>query len=250
MQTTMTIQIWLHKALDEDGEAGYHAWSLSQLGFATWAETESQLLEKTHSKLVDYWQFRQRHSLLSQTIPSTKHVQVEVVERVTGNEILFSPDYQVATSTLVDETIALIEATRCDLLELIHGTPDQVLDWDPPYRRFPSWARWRTIRQILAHIANAETHYYLPNIGIQPNISPATEKESWQEYLTSHRGATLQALHALKASRDLARVQFHDDGAWSVRKVLRRLVWHERLHTKSIQRIIKDYWDQHDRVTA
>ena len=250
MQTTATIQIWLHKALDEDGEAGYHAWSLSHLGFATWAETESRALEKIPPKLVDYWEFHRRHGLLSQYIPSLNHVQVEVVERVTGNEILFSPDYQAANSSLIAETIALLGATRSDLLERIRGTPDQVLDWYPPYRRFPSWARWHTIRQILAHIANTETHYYLPNIGIWPELSPATDEGSWQEYLAPHRDATLQALHALRASLDLARVHFLDDGAWSVRKVLRRLVWHERLHTKSVQRIIKAYWSQHGETVA
>ncbi|MEW6751956.1 MAG: hypothetical protein AB1505_13410 [Candidatus Latescibacterota bacterium] len=31
---------------------------------------------------------------------------------------------------------------------------------------------------------------------------------------------------------------------WSVRKVLRRLVWHELLHGKSIQRIAREYQAQ------
>ena len=239
-----TVQIWLHKAFDEDGDAGYHAWSFPHWGFATWAETESQVLEKVPSKLVEYWQFRQRHGLQQQDIPSVEHVRVEVVERVRGNEILFSPDYQAVTPELIEETVALLNATRADLWEVIRNAPEQVFDWDPPYRRFPSWAHWRTIRQILAHIANTETHYYLPNIGIEVDIPPAAEEGDWRESLVSHREATVEALHGLKISRDLARVEFHDDGAWSVRKVLRRLVWHERLHIKNIRRIIGAYWAQ------
>ena len=212
------------------------------LGFATWAETESHVLEKMPQKLLDYMQFRQRHGLSRHGVSSlSEHAQAEVDERVTGNEILFSPDYHAATPLFVEETISLLHATRAELLEAINGLPDQVLDWEPPYRRFPSWARWRTTRQILAHTANTETHYYLPNIGIRPNILPATESEPWQAYLTRHREATLEALRTLKTSHDLVRVHFYDDGAWSVRKALRRLVWHERLHTKSIRRIIKAY---------
>jgi len=142
MQFTKPIQVWLHKSLDEDGEAGYHAWVFPYLGFATWAETEPHVLEKIPQKLLDYLQFRQQHDLPPQDVPSPSgQTQVEVVERVTGNEILFSPDYQAATPRVVDETIALLHATRTELLEAISELADEVLDWDPPYRRFPSWAR-------------------------------------------------------------------------------------------------------------
>jgi len=251
MQFTKPIQVWLHKALDEDGEAGYHAWVFPYLGFATWAETEPHVLEKIPQKLLDYLQFRQQHDLPPQDVPSPSgQTQVEVGERVTGNEILFSPDYQAATPRVVDETIALLHATRTELLEAISELADEVLDWNPPYRRFPSWARWRTIRQILAHLANTETHYYLSSIGIQTDILPASENAPWQAHLSRHREVTMEALRILKTSHDLARIRFYDDGAWSVRKALRRLVWHERLHTKSIRRIIKAYWAQRDKFTA
>jgi len=241
---TTTIQVWLHEARDEAGEAGYNAWGLVHPGFSCWAETESQALEKTPSKLAEYWQLRQRHGLSSPSTACVEDVQVEVVERVAGNEILFSSDYQPATCSLIDETVALLDATRSDLLEAIRGLPDRVLDWNPPYRRFRSWARWRTVRQILTHIANTETHYYLPNIGLRTEIAPAREEGNWDDQLVIHRERTLETLNALQASHDLARVQFHDEGAWSVGKVLRRLVWHERLHTKSIQRIGRAYCSQ------
>ena len=254
MQFTKPIRVWIHKALDEDGEAGYYAWAFPYLGFATWAETEPRVLEKIPQKLLDYLQFRRRYELPPQdgSSPSgqVQVEQVEVVERVTGNEILFSSDYQAATPQFVDETIALLDATRTELLEAISEVTDDVLDWDPPYRHFPSWAHWHTIRQILVHIANTETHYYLPCINIATDIAPASEHAPWQAYLARHREVAVEALHILKTSHDLARIRFYDDGAWSVRKALRRLVWHERLHTKSIRRIIKDYRYQHDKFSA
>ncbi|HDL85688.1 MAG TPA: hypothetical protein ENH11_05100 [Candidatus Acetothermia bacterium] len=33
-----------------------------------------------------------------------------------------------------------------------------------------------------------------------------------------------------------------EEDIWSVRKVLRRLVWHELLHWKSIKRIVREYY--------
>jgi len=238
------IKVWLHQATDEDGEAGYHAWVLPYLGFATWAETECSVLEQVPHKLLEYLQFCQRRGVPFRdvSVPS----KVGVVERVAGNETLFGWDYRPATPSFIDETIALLDATRSELLEVVTELPDGIFDWDPPYRHFPSWARWRTIRQILAHIANTETHYYLPNIGIQPTISPTLDEDApWQKDLIQHREETLEALRNLKKARDLSRIRFDDNGAWSVRKVLRRLVWHERLHTKSISRIIKTYQAQH-----
>ena len=194
-------EVSLHRALDEDGDAGYLAWSPLHLGFATWAGSESEVLARVPSKLKDYLQFRQ---LLSDSNPSAQQMDVEVIERIAGNEVLFSHDHEAATSGLIEETIALAEAARRDLVELVAGASDRVLDWDPPYRRFRSWARWRTIRQVLAHVANTETHYYLSNIGIRPDILPASEEGAWQDNIAAHREATLEALHSLKASGDLA----------------------------------------------
>ncbi len=236
-------KVYLHRVLDEDGESGYLAWIPSCLGFATWGETENEVLAKVPEKLLEYIRFRERFGV---PCPAGSRLsEVEVAERVSGNEILFDWDYLPATPSLIDETIGLLHATRTHLLSLVAGLSDDALDWNPPYRRFSTWANWRTIRQILVHIANAETHYYLPNIGIHPAVPPAGSRDPWKHNLRKHRNVTTEALRKLKAEQDLSRVHFFDaEGGWSVGKVLRRLVWHERLHFKSIERIIGVYQAQ------
>jgi hypothetical protein len=127
------------------------------------------------------------------------------------------------------------------LLATVESLPDSVLDWDPPYRQFDSWAWWKTIRQILAHIALCEVGYCLPSIGWHVGFDPGEiEHRPWQEHLQCSRKETQRFLEELKSSPDRARITETDE-TWSVRKVLRRLVWHERLHWKSIQRIARDY---------
>lgn len=171
------MRIWLHEG--HDGEPGVEAWAPDWLGFATWAEDRAQLAVKLPAKLDEYRQWCERQG--------------------------------------VALAIRLLAATRADLLALLDARPAELLDWDPPYRRFAPWASWRTIRATLAHIADAETHYYLCNLGCEPESPPVDTSRDWRAKL---------ALELPYGRED-----------WSVRKSLRRLVAHERQHTKSIARI-------------
>jgi len=141
----------------------------------------------------------------------------------------------------VDLTVRLLAATRSDLLDTVGKLPEAALDWDPPYRSFASWATWRTVRQILAHLANTETHYYLAWIGFIPRSSPAPADGDWREFLGEHRSETLSRLRELRDSPNRRRVINRDGEEWSAAKVLRRLVRHEILHSKSIGRIGREY---------
>ncbi|MFQ5845536.1 MAG: hypothetical protein ACE5JG_11180, partial [Planctomycetota bacterium] len=60
----------------------------------------------------------------------------------------------------------------------------------------------------------------------------------WRRFLPRSRDQTVAFLHSLKKGPDLARVGGAGGEPWSIRKVLRRLVRHELLHCKSVQRIV------------
>jgi hypothetical protein len=154
---------------------------------------------------------------------------------------LFSPDHAPCAPDEIDLTLRLIAASRDDLVRAVEGLPEAALDWDPPYRAFLEWATWRTVREILAHVANCETHYYLPAIGHEPMVPPVSPQGDWRGALAEQRAETIAFLGGLKTAADRARVTFDGEEAWSVRKVLRRLVWHELLHWKSIRRIGRDF---------
>jgi hypothetical protein len=176
---------------------------------------------------------------------TVESLDIEIVGRFIGNEILLPPDLEPARVEDIDLTMRLLGRSRADLVAQLEGAPERVLDWDPPYERFAPWADWRTIRANLAHIANAETHYYTKNIGHIPLHRPADPCADWHTFLARSRGETIAFLEELKSSRDLCRVRTADYGfgeeSWSVRKALRRLVNHELLHAKSIRRIIHEY---------
>lgn len=229
------MRVWLHEMTGN--ETGWMAWCLDFHGFATWASSEAEVLGGVPTKLAEYQRWLAEHGLACPKVGG----DVQVVERVRGNEILFSWDYAPCGADEIDLTLRLLSASRSDLVKTIEVLPEAALDWDPPYQAFAEWATWRSIRAILAHLANCETHYYLSAVGHESQLPPASPDGDWATFLVAHREETVAFLRRLAASPDRARVCFGDDGAWSVRKVLRRLVWHERLHWKSIRRIGWDF---------
>jgi hypothetical protein len=232
------LHVWLH--LGHDGDPGVVAFAPDQLGFATWSESEAELLAALPAKFADYASWRARHGLPV----AAASAEVEVLGSLTGNEILFPCDREAATTGEIDLALALLRASRADLMADLEAAPEAAFDWDPPYARFAPWANWRTIRAILAHVANGETHYYTRSIGYEPEEPPADATGDWREFLPRSRERATKFLEGLRGS-DLGRVRAVDLGMeeewWSLRKALRRLVAHERGHAKSIRRILREH---------
>lgn len=233
------LRVWLHEG--HDAEPGCEAWALDVLGFATWAPTRAEVLAKLPAKLAEHARWRAKHALLVPDVAGG----IEVVATHEGNEPLFEPDRDPATPEEIDLAIALLGASRADLLDPLAGATDALLDWNPPYRRFASWADWRTIRANLVHVANGESHYYTRSIGYESSSPPAKAGDDWRVFLPRSRAEAVAFLRGVRSSGDRARVAALDHGFglehWSVRKALRRMVSHEILHAKSIRRIVGAY---------
>lgn len=236
------VRIWLHEGHDQ--EPGVEAWAPDVFGFATWAPSQAELDEKLPTKLVEHATWATEHG-----IPTELDGSWDIAGHMTGNEILFGPDREASTPGEIDLTIALLDATRATLLAELEEAPEEALDWDPPYRRFARWADWRSVRANLAHIANAETQYYLANIGHNPRLARARPSDDWRQFLPRHRDEATAFLRELRSSSDLCRLSARRLGPeieeWSVRKALRRMVRHELQHWKSIRRILGEFRSRH-----
>ena len=69
-------------------------------------------------------------------------MNIEIVEEVDGakaegveGEFVFEDDRRPLTDADIERVLRWMRYSRVDLLALIHGVPDAVLDWRPP--------RWR-----------------------------------------------------------------------------------------------------------
>lgn len=246
--------LWLQEMTGN--ESGWQAWDLRYLGFATWRPTRAEVLSRAPERLASHRAWLVGHGLdvppgsaadgglATCTEPTTQPDVVEpaapapsVVESVRGNEALFQHDREPAKLGEVELCMNLLRCTRADLLNVVTGLPDELLDWDPPYASFAAWARWRTVREVLTHVALTEVGYYLPAIGYAGPGARELAPLHWTEQLRLSRESTLAFLAELADADDRLRLAEGDE-SWSVRKVLRRLVWHELLHLKSVRRVM------------
>lgn len=229
------MRVWLHEHMGD--ESGWSIWSFDYLGFSTWASTRDEVISKAPEKLTDHLGWLKRHR---SDIESGSLERMEIVEEVAGDEPLFSEDLAPATHEEISSCIEFLGFSRSDLFHTVEDLSDSVLNWELPGRDLPEWAWWRTIRLILKHIAFVELGYYLPVI-TQPMITPEYLSDAgWCRQLSLSRRETIRCLENLKSAEDLVRLSRAEE-EWTLRKVLRRLVWHEIVHWKSIKRIIREY---------
>jgi uncharacterized damage-inducible protein DinB/predicted RNase H-like HicB family nuclease len=136
----------------------------------------------------------------------------------------FASDRPPVVDAELDDFKLLLIATREDLLSAVMGLSKDELNWEFSEERWP-------IRGVLNHIARAEL-WYLDRLGLAfpKNDLP----EDPMEALEKVRNHTITKLPTI-VNYTGALTQAGE--TWSVRKVMRRTLWHERDHTEHIQKL-------------
>ncbi len=212
-------------------------------GSWVFGRTPRSALKKVRAALVEWHGWLRRHG----ERPHIKVDEIEVVEdeilRVTYNPVeagkpepLFWSEVLPISGKEIERTIQLMNYSRSDLLKLVSALDEEVLDWQPPEKP-------RTIRNCLKHIGIVEW-WYITRLDID---LPEEFPEDVFELLHSTREVALHNLQNLpeeKWSGVFQPKKYVDPEAivcnlWTARKMLRRLVDHERLHTRYIEKILK-----------
>lgn len=174
-------------------------------------------------------------------IPSTVRVEANEVLHVTYDpaeagkpEPLFWSEVLPVSANDVKKTLRLLEYSRGDLLGLTSGLSRSALRWKPE-------GGPRTIENCLRHIAMVEW-WYVTRLDITlPTDFPADTFE----LLDYTRELARQSLRRLSEEERTRVFQPREDPSpvcnlWTARKVLRRFVDHERLHTRYVKRALED----------
>jgi hypothetical protein len=173
---------------------------------------------------------------------------VEVVEEVpvasftevADGEFCFDDDLEPSSREDVETALRRMSYARADLLAVVRHLPEAVLDWRPPASAVASdeWAPGvRSVRDILDHIAGSDG-YYARNVGSAPWTGPVGPKPGDLFEMRKHAVERLKALTARDLGAEFTHRQpWQQSGFehWTVRKSLRRIISHERFHTKEIE---------------
>lgn len=101
---------------------------------------------------------------------------------------------------------------------------------DPPRVRKTFYGECpKTIQEVFDHV-NATQHYYFSRTGLPP-------REGEKDYLAVRELYT-NGIERLFRSQGNSRVYDVDNELWTLKKILRRFVWHDRIHGKALTRIL------------
>ncbi len=211
-------------------------------GCWVFGQTKERALRKVRIAVNEWFKWLKKHGV---GIPHISNkVEMEIVEmlRVDYNpakagkpEPLFWSEVLPVKRDDIKRTIQMMDYSRKDLLDLVSELTAKQLSFKPPDEP-------RSIRNCLRHIAYVEW-WYVNRLNIE---MPEKFPKDVFGLLNHIRELVLESLEKLPREKmrgihQPAKYKSPTCDLWTARKVLRRLVDHERLHTKYIQRLLKMY---------
>lgn len=143
------------------------------------------------------------------------------------NTTTFLTDYDAIHPNEMETLFRWMAVSRQELMDLVKNLPEDAFQWKPD-DDIP------TIRDILCHMAEADLWY-------------TDRLKQWPEAplfrLAATRGVALERLRAL-GDKDRARATIHEGEEWTPRKVVRRMLEHEREHIAQLHKLIEAYQRQ------
>lgn len=226
----------------EVGSESTGAFAPSCPGCWVFGRTPESALRKVKVAVAEWFEWLEKHDEYLPT--QTKEFEVEVAEMLTVNynpaeagkpEPLFWCEVLPVNRKDIARTIRLMKYSREDLLERVSGLSSERLDWQPPNKP-------RTTRNCLRHIAHVEP-WYITRLNV--NLRYKQVRNVFR-LLDHTRKAVLNYLEKFPRKKMHGVFQPKKDQSpicnlWTARKVLRRLVDHERLHAKYIERALQEH---------
>ena len=125
--------------------------------------------------------------------------------------------------------------SRQDLLELVSHLTREQLDFKPP-------GQPRSIKNCLKHIAHVEW-WYVNRLNIEMPEKFPKDLFGLMNHIRELVLGTLEKFprEKMRGVHQPLKYKSPTCDLWTARKVLRRLVDHERLHTRYIQKVMKEF---------
>jgi uncharacterized damage-inducible protein DinB len=165
---------------------------------------------------------------------------VKEVFRITiedGAEVrsFFAPDAEPVTEEDIEWALTLLGWQREDIVEKVGALSEETLDWKPY-----DATETLSIRQLLDHIAQVDLWYMGRLDETPPNISvSALAGTAIERFQRVRQAAIMRVKTYPKEWR--GKVFTHRGEQWTLRKALRRAVWHERDHMSQINALLARY---------
>jgi predicted RNase H-like HicB family nuclease len=234
--------------VDEGGDSMAHVLQLP--GCAAGGASLDEAMANIVTAIADYYDWLGRHGDPASDGTSAITIELAEVSRGFGpfqrgdKAALFGPDREPLSRAELETCLRYAGYSRADLLSLTRHLPADVLDWRPDLDG-PHAHDAMTIREILRHTGNAE-EWFVSRLVHPDRLPPQWQDDDQLEvfaFLEMERRTVMALLRELTDS-ERETVTFptwftdHPDEPWTARKALRRLLEHEREHTRHIREML------------
>ena len=222
----------------EVGPQGTGAFAPDCPGCWVFGQTPGRALDKEERLIHEWFDWLERHG---EPVRKPDQIELEVAGMMRVDydpveagkpEPLFWAEISPIGEDDIAWTLRLLRYSRADLLELVRDLDEETMKWQPP-------GEPRTIVNCLRHIAYVEL-WYLSRLEIEV---PSDFPRDAFAFLDYSRETVVYWLEHFPEEKMAGVFQPAEDPSpicnlWTARKVLRRLVDHERLHTRYIEKIL------------
>ncbi|MFQ5950638.1 MAG: DinB family protein [Candidatus Geothermarchaeales archaeon] len=206
------------------------------------APTDEEAIAKAPLKIKEHLDWLSRHG--ENVSPDAYEIETELSEEITGDwpvdkgdsKALFKPDLKAVTDREIERYLTLMQYLRGDLLELVSKIPEEAMEWKP------NGETPRHIRRILEHIAEVEYFYMMRLRQREYTEWPLSFMELTRE-LTELRLRNLseEERHKISYHRPGEWTERTELEGWTAKKAFRRFLWHERLHMRTIEKLLAQF---------
>ena len=217
----MTINcVWEHNGGDT------LLYAVDHIGAYTRGETLEAAIQKMPAEICAYrkWRGEKADTVMEVTIVGEKSSELTI--RDADSDVLFESERAPLTAVEYAKLKALALRSAQDFLALYESVPGKNAAAAPARKTFYGKVP-RTAEEMYVHTKNVNT-YYFSEIHVDADNDGSI-------YACRKRG-----FEALESRPDyLQNAVFHGSYGedWSLRKVLRRFIWHDRIHARAMYRM-------------
>lgn len=220
----------LSLAMETNGR-GFHGFIVELPGAFVRGPSEEEAVSKAHGEAMSYlgWLGQERAQFSKVRIVQTHQCRLMVEDA--DCEILLADDKQEMSDREFRHLAMLAKYSGVTFNTLFDSA--KLKDWVDEARIRTTFygQNKRTIREIFDHVK--QTHrYYISRTGLSLN-------ENRAEPFMGMRELSLETLTSLFRKNENSKIYTLYGEDWTLKKVLRRFIWHDRIHGKAIVRILE-----------
>ena len=193
--------------------------------FSRGASKEEAIL-KMPEEIRQFQLWRNETPLDDYDIVIVQEKESDLQVRDADSDVLFTSEKEPLSAEEYQYLKSLAMKSAGDFYSLYSSFPDKHKS-ALPYRKTFYGSVPRTAEEMYQHTKNVN-EYYFSEIGVEADNEGT---------IVSCRARGFETLESLTGYLSLETVTGSYDEQWSVRKVLRRFIWHDRIHAKAMYRM-------------